>query len=281
MVDGGGCWGWLNESSRWSLLCSLTARMPRKPITYSDQHPYHIVGRSNNRDWFDLPLNYCYGVFSNVVVKTKAKYGFEIHAFVLMDNHFHMLLSTPLANISSGMRYFMTESARGIRVKTKRINHVYGGRYKPSLITSSEYYAHCLKYVLRNPVKAGICQLVQQYHWSTISSYPRRLSSEMVPPKLGHNSLIPQNKNELISWLNTPNTNREDQQIGKGLNRATFKIKTDQISQTPIRPHLPWPTASVKGSRHLTRHLTPIMKARDRWNERWLSSASELWESGV
>lgn len=123
----------------YAKVCELLATfiMPRKPISITNEHPYHIIGRSNNRDWFDLPLNYCYEVFTNVLTKVKQNYNFKLHAFVLMNNHYHMILSTPEKNLSQGMRYFMTETSRGIRVKSMRINHIYGGRYRPCLITSS------------------------------------------------------------------------------------------------------------------------------------------------
>jgi putative transposase len=209
--------------------------MPRAPIIYSKVHPYHVTGRSNNRDWFDLPLSYCYEVFTNVISTVIKRYQFQIHAFVLMDNHFHMIISTPRNNISVGMRYFMTETSRGIRLKSKRTNHVYGGRYRPCLITTEEYYAACIKYVYRNPVEAKMTMQVEEYPWSSISEKRSRLNELVTPPLLGHDGLLPEKLGGQIKWFNESLLEQENESIKKALHRQEFKISQDRTSGKRIQ----------------------------------------------
>lgn len=204
--------------------------MPRKSTIYTNEHPYHIVARSNNRDWFDLPLDECFHVFTNIMLILKQRYKFSFHAFVLMDNHFHMILSTELSNISQGMRYFMTETARGIRLKSHRTNHVYGGRYRPSLITSSIYYSHCIKYLYQNPVVANKVLRVEDYKWSTISSVGNKMIELIEEPTTGHNCLLPNSHEKILSWYNTPSEKILYNQISKAIRKSVFKMSSDKNS---------------------------------------------------
>lgn len=205
--------------------------MPRKPVIYSDVHPYHIRVRSNNRNWFDLPPEDCFDVFCRVLKKTKEGYGLEIHAFVMMNNHVHMIASTPSANISECMRYFMTEASRGLRIKTKRINHVFGGRYKWTLIEDPDYYSSCLKYIYRNPVRADITSLVELYAWSNIASQNSILKDLITKPKHGHDTQINYEKQKMLAWLNEPTSKELEEAIKNALRRSVFKIKTNHRTQ--------------------------------------------------
>jgi putative transposase len=211
--------------------------MPRKPLIYTNEHPYHITGRSNNKDWFDQPIDDCYRIFSQVLLKVVDKYKFDLHAFILMHNHYHMILSTPLSNISAGMRYFTTEASRGIRDNANRVNHVFGGRYHWSLITSSEYYALALKYLYRNPVKAGLVSKVEDYSWSTISKRRHRLQRLVTPIKTGHDCHLDfENNHKLLEWLNEPQDKEAETRIANGLQRSSCEIK---LKEDKIRCLLP------------------------------------------
>lgn len=213
--------------------------MPRKPIILTDEHPYHVTGRSNNRDWFDLPLENCFDVFVNIIAKVIEKYEFKFHAFVLMDNHFHMIVSTPKSNLSGGMRYFMTETARGIRVRSLRVNHVYGGRYRASLITSSIYYANVIKYVYRNPVRANLVTFVEDYQWSSISNNNSGLRELVTPIETFHEDYLPQEKIQQLTWYNECFQKNTDDRIRKALRKSTFEIKPDRNTRKKIELDIP------------------------------------------
>src|SRR5690606_37384226 len=110
----------------------------------------------------------CWEAFDEVLRKTVENYGIHIHCFVLMSNHLHLGVTTPYGNLDAAMRYLLTEVNRRIRKISGRINHIFGGRYKRSVVTDPVHWAYVYKYIHRNPVKAGICERAEQYPYSTL-----------------------------------------------------------------------------------------------------------------
>lgn len=193
--------------------------MPRKHVIRQSEFPYSITARSNNRDWFQTPMPRCWAIFESEIKETAAKYGFVTHVFTLMSNHFHWLVTTPEANIDSGMRYFQTETSRQIARASGRINKIYGSRYKWTLIDNPIYYANTFRYFYQNPLRANICESVDQYPWMT---YSRRSRVE-ITPCLALNTHIPKGS-ELKTWLNTiPDPHFADC-MRKALRRSEFRF---------------------------------------------------------
>lgn len=210
------------------------AIMARKPVIYTNEHPYHVTARSNNRDWFDVPMDYCFAIFAITLKACKVMYGIRLHAFVLMNNHFHMIVSTPNENIGEFLKYFMSRTSRGISKKSSRINHIYGARNHKSLITTSEYYAHCMKYVYRNPVKAGMCNLVEEYPWSTIYKNKGKMHELVEPITLGHAGQLPGCSADRLGWYNQGYEIEVDEVIRSGLKRSVFQPKPSQKTKKRI-----------------------------------------------
>ncbi len=142
--------------------------MARKPLYRTNEFPYHVTARCNNQEWYFLDKNICWDIFKSEIKKVSERYNFETHAFTLMSNHFHWMLSTPDANIDEGMKYFMTRTSHAIAKETGRKNRIYGARYKPTVILTQNHYESALKYVYLNPVKAKICENPFDYRWSTL-----------------------------------------------------------------------------------------------------------------
>ena len=185
---------------------------------------YHVCGRSNNRDWFLLPLTQVWKIFCDVIEKTINLYGVNVHAFVLMANHFHAVLSTPREPLDVSMRYFMTESSRSIARSCNRINHVYGGRYKWSLLTDAYSYAYVLKYVLRNPVRAGIVENVDDYEWSSWSRNSPLVDIALVERIDALANLVPKTPEKRSDWLNIPTPKEQEELIRLGLRKYKFEF---------------------------------------------------------
>lgn len=76
-------------------LIAFVKSMGRKIVQLSSLHPYHVTARTNNQDWFDVNMDYVFGIFTNVSTESIKRYNILFHSFVLMDNHFHMIVSTP------------------------------------------------------------------------------------------------------------------------------------------------------------------------------------------
>lgn len=110
--------------------------MPRKPLERSNENYYHITARSNNREFFYLPMLNVWDIMTEKLAKLQGQHRIKIAAFVLMNNHFHLLILTPNEDIDRIMYFFMKDVTLEIQKCTGRINKIFGGRYKGSMITN-------------------------------------------------------------------------------------------------------------------------------------------------
>jgi hypothetical protein len=123
------------------------------------------------------------------------------------------------------MNDFMSNLTKVCNRLTKRSGHVFGGPHHRSIIENSRYYGHAFKYVYRNPVKAKLCELVEEYQYSTIHGllgqspltfpiFHARSEIAISIPGLEPYDLIP--------WLNKPFPKEAEALIQAGLRRKTF-----------------------------------------------------------
>lgn len=110
--------------------------MLRKPIQRSNFNYYHLTARSNNKEFFYLPILNVWDIMTRKLAELQRLYGIKIAAFVLMNNHFHLLMLTPKEDIDRIMFYFMKDVTLEIQKCTGRINRIFGGRYKGTIIDS-------------------------------------------------------------------------------------------------------------------------------------------------
>lgn len=199
--------------------------MPKLNLIRSETLPYHVTARSNNKDWFHLPLEQVWQVFSNYLHFVSSALKARVHGFVLMANHFHLIVSTPEKNLDHIMLYLMRETSRSINKDSQRINHVYGGAYKWTLISKPNHYHHTLKYVYRNPIKAGLVCNIQDYPYSSARGLLGGCS--LIFPVLPHPHFggdVVSDINPLLSWLNSEPPQETNLHIGKALQRSQFKF---------------------------------------------------------
>ncbi len=129
---------------------------------------YHILSRGNERrnifsDNDDRVL------FLETLGRMSDRFEVEVYAYVLMDNHYHLLLKTNKPNISKSMQWFGTTYTRQYNIKHKRNGHLFQGRFKNFLIENDEYLMLLSCYIHRTPLRAGIVKRLADYSWS---SYP-------------------------------------------------------------------------------------------------------------
>lgn len=191
--------------------------MPRKKLIYTHELPYHVYARSNNKEWFYIPKNKTWEIFSNEIQNMCLNFNALIHAFVLMDNHYHMLITTDQKHpLSVVMENLQKSVSRKINKLANRQNHIFGGPYKGSLITNNVYYAQVIKYVYRNPVEAGLSKLCEEYPYSTLAQDQVAICS----PLGGIASSVP-TAETLSTWINHPeNTNSLG--VKKGLKKTIY-----------------------------------------------------------
>lgn len=108
-------------------------------------------------------------------------HGWRVHAWVLMNNHFHLLLETPEPNLVTGMKYLLGTFSQGWNARRARRGHVFQGRYKSvpvsAAVDSPYYFRIAADYIHLNPARAGLAggnrgKLVS-YSWSSLADYAR------------------------------------------------------------------------------------------------------------
>jgi REP element-mobilizing transposase RayT len=99
--------------------------------------------------------------------KAVRRFGWVISAWVLMSNHFHIIIETPNRNLSKGMQWVKGSYAIRFNRRHKRRGHLFEGRFKAHLIEDGLYRAEALRYVVLNPVRAKMVERPEDYVWSS------------------------------------------------------------------------------------------------------------------
>ena len=193
--------------------------MARSTSIISSEFPFHVSARCTNREWFKIPLPEVWEIMSEYLHFLHRGFFFRIHSFVLMSNHFHMLVRTPQGNLSEGMNYFMRETSRQIGFESKRINQIYGTRFHRTVIKNMHHYLHVYKYVYRNPIEAGLDDKVEKYPFSTIHGLLGR--SRLIIP-IEEDSTLFSSVHSTLTWLNTRPSEENYFEIQRALKRREF-----------------------------------------------------------
>ncbi len=141
--------------------------MPRRPREYIEGMPYHIFQRGNNRE----PCFVCvddYIHYLELWQKCSRHYRVNVHAYCLMTNHIHFIISSNRKNsISTLMQVVGSRYAYHFNRMYSRTGTLWEGRHKSSLIDSSSYLLSCYRYVEMNPIRAGMVDRPEEYKWSS------------------------------------------------------------------------------------------------------------------
>jgi len=131
---------------------------------------YHVIARGERRDAiFTCPADK--EKFLTKIAETTEKYQLLVHAYVLMDNHYHLLVETPRANLSQAMHYLNASYSNWLRRKYDIVGSVFQGRYKAILVEKDEYLKVLSAYIHLNPVRAGIVEEPSAYEYSSCRYY--------------------------------------------------------------------------------------------------------------
>jgi REP element-mobilizing transposase RayT len=119
--------------------------------------------------------------FLQVLQVTADRYGWEIHAYCLMTNHFHLLVTTPYPNVSAGMQYLNGRYCQWFNGRHGFEGHVVERRFWSDLITSDRQLLAVARYIVLNPVRAGIARTAAAWRWS---SYRATVAGRQTVPRL-------------------------------------------------------------------------------------------------
>ncbi len=207
--------------------------MTRANLIRTNLYPYHVTTRTNNKEWFDIPLSEVWKICLHSLRHANDICPVEIISFVLMSNHYHLILKTPNQDIDKFMYEFNKRLSLIIRSRSERINKVFGGRYKWCLIRSQTYLYNCYRYVYQNPVRANVVSRCENYPYSTLFHLiHNRPFSVTLFDAFGF-------KDEYaLSWINCQVGAAEVAAIKKGLKKAELvSLKSRQTrSQIPSFP---------------------------------------------
>jgi putative transposase len=94
------------------------------------------------------------------------RHGWMCHAYALLSTHYHLVLETTRANLSAGLHDLNGRYAHHVNARHGRFGHVFAERFSARLIEGEAYLYDACAYVLVNPVKAGLCDRVEDWPWS-------------------------------------------------------------------------------------------------------------------
>lgn len=142
--------------------------MARKPRIEYPGALYHVFSRGNNKNriFWDAQD---FRVFIKRIKRYHEKYDFKLYAYVLMPNHFHFLLQTSQIPLSKVMQGMLQSYAIWFHKKYKSVGHLFQSRYTPILCQQETYFLTLIRYILMNPVRAGLADTPEQYPWSSYS----------------------------------------------------------------------------------------------------------------
>ena len=156
--------------------------MPRKPRFYLPGVPAHVVQRGNNRQavFFDDADREWY---RDWLGEAAARYGCAIHAYVLMSNHVHILVTPPdRTAVSRMMQYVGQRYGAQVNRKYGRTGTLWEGRHRASLVQQETYLMRCYRYIELNPVRAGIAAAPESHRWSSYACNAGGASDGLVSP---------------------------------------------------------------------------------------------------
>jgi putative transposase len=106
-------------------------------------------------------------LFLGILSRTVERAAWLCHAYCLMNNHYHLLVETPLPNLSAGMHYLNGVYGQRFNLRHDRTGHLFQGRFKSILIEKEAHLLEVIRYVVLNPVRARIVTRPENWPWSS------------------------------------------------------------------------------------------------------------------
>lgn len=191
--------------------------MPRTKIIRQNVYPYHVTTKANHGWWYEVPLSETYDFFISSIEYALKKTPVKLHAFILMSNHYHLLFTTPEANIDIFMRFMNSHFSQKLRLKTKLPNRMFGKRYHSTIIKNENYLLNCYRYIFQNSLRANIVKNGFDYPFSSFTD----------PKKIKLDVHLDIDKQESKIWLEQPIPEEDIHKLKKALKRREMEIIID------------------------------------------------------
>jgi putative transposase len=126
---------------------------------------YHLGSRGNNRQpvyWSDDDRN----EFLRILAEVTRRWEWIVLTYCLMPNHFHLVVQVPQCGLSEGMQFLNGEYARRTNAVYGRTGHLFRNRFWSEFVESEDQLLVAVRYVVLNPVRAGLCSTPERWRWS-------------------------------------------------------------------------------------------------------------------
>jgi putative transposase len=140
--------------------------MPRQPRHRPAGGLFHVTARGNRRQPVFLD-DHDRVEFLALLARVVKDAAWRCHAYCLMDNHFHLMVETPDESLSTGMQQLSGLHAQRFNRRHELDGHLFQGRFHSVLVESDWHLLSLARYLVLNPVRAGLCTRASDWRWSS------------------------------------------------------------------------------------------------------------------
>ncbi len=213
---------------------------------------YHLTSRGNaQQDIFITDDDRI--EFLERLRQAQGRYNTIVYAYCLMDNHFHLLVETPDANVSQFMRHLNSTYTQKFNLSNNRVGHLFQGRFKSILVQKDLYLMELARYIVLNPVRAGRVKAAKGWRWSSyritagLSSSVEWLNSDWILAQfskkyklatIAYRKFVSQGRNQSKPWEKIKNQILlgDDGFIKDSIKQLEDRAMDTEISFTKIKP---------------------------------------------
>jgi putative transposase len=153
--------------------------MARKPRIVQTEFPYHLTARTNNKTFRFQNRKAAILLIARALDETRQRYGLAIRHFILMSNHFHLVAALSEENLSRAMQYLLSRVALRYNRLHHRSGHLWGDRFRSTIIATDHSYLRVVRYLYQNPVRAKMVDKPSDHDACTFSFYAFGLAGEV------------------------------------------------------------------------------------------------------
>ena len=139
--------------------------MPRMPRSFEPGGYYHITARGNNGQDIVVDDDDC-ATFVVLASRMAARFRLDVHAWCLMTNHYHLIVEAKSGDVSAAFHYLNGRYARHFNERHGRTGHLFGGRFRATVLEDERHFESACAYVLLNPVRAGLVPTAEDWRWA-------------------------------------------------------------------------------------------------------------------
>ncbi|MCX7513173.1 transposase [Frateuria hangzhouensis] len=156
--------------------------MPRLPRLELQGVPLHVTQRGTNKGAIFIDDDDRHD-FRRLLRSAFNEHGIDLHAFVLMDNHFHLLVTPHAVGVlSSAMRWIGQNYVQAFNLRHGRCGTLWQGRFKSCLVQTDQYLLTVMRYIELNPVRAAMAMRPEDFRWSSVHTHLAHANDPLVTP---------------------------------------------------------------------------------------------------